>query len=385
MGTPTGGREVYMRSLRVGSVLGFEIRLDYSWFIVFFLILWTFAAAVFPVQAPGRSPAVYLGMGLVGSVLFFASLLAHEVSHSLVARARGIPMEGITLFVFRGMARTRAESRSPGDEFVIAGVGPLTSLGIALLLGAVGWLGMRFGWSAVVVVVVLQLALLNLVLAIFNLLPGFPLDGGRLLRAAVWKLTGSVTRATRVAASGGKGIGLLLIGLGIWQILTINLLGGVWMILIGAFLRTAAESGYLQSLLSSTLAGVTVSEVMTPAPVTVSSDLSLEEFVDRFLLEGRHLGYPVVENGLPVGLVSLHGVRKIPRSEWSSRTVGAVMVPLTGRLTAGPDESMNQVLEKLTGAPTGRLLVLEDHRVAGIVTRSDLTRWLERARLLEGA
>lgn len=373
-----------MRSLRAGSVLGFEVRLDYSWFIVFFLILWSFSVAVFPAQAPGRTPVAYLLMGLAATLLFFASLLAHELSHSLVARSRGIPMGGITLFVFGGMAHTRAESRSAGDEFVIAGVGPLTSLAIAALLGVLGWIGLRLEWSVVLVAVALQLALLNLVLALFNLLPGFPLDGGRLLRAAVWKYTGDRLRATRVAAGGGKGVGLLLIGVGVLQVLTSSLLGGVWLILIGGFLRAAAESSYLQLLLTSSLSGTRVGEVMTPDPVTVPADLPLDEFVDRFLLEGRHLGYPVMENGAPVGLVSLHGVRRVPRAEWSIRSVGAAATPLTEQLTTGPGERMERVLEKLQAAPVGRLLVLDEGRLAGILTRSDLARWLERARLLEG-
>lgn len=370
------------RGLRLGAVLGFEIRLDYSWFIIFFLILWSFTVAVFPAQAPGLPRGIYVAMGAAATILFFASLIAHEVSHSLVARARGVPMEGITLFIFGGMARAGTESRSPGEEFVIAGIGPLTSLGLALLFQGVAWLGAEMGSGPALVAVAEQLAILNLVLAVFNLLPGFPLDGGRLLRAAVWKATGSLTRATRVATGGGKLIGLVLIALGIFQIFAMNLVGGVWLILIGGFLRLAAESSLTQVMLTSTLDGVTVAEVMTPDPVTAPAELSIEEFVRTFLLAGRHSGYPVVEAGAPIGVISLAGVRPIPREEWSTRTIASAAVRLTDRLTVSPAESMESALEKLNAAPTGRLLVMDDGRLVGIVTRGDLARLVERARLL---
>lgn len=370
------------RGIRLGAVLGFEIRLDYSWFIIFFLILWSFTVVVFPAQAPGQPGAVYVAMGAAATILFFGSLIAHEVSHSLVARARGVPMEGITLFIFGGMARAGTESRSPGEEFAIAGIGPLTSVALALLFWSVGWLGIETGLSPAVVAVAEQLAILNLVLAVFNLLPGFPLDGGRLLRAAVWKATGSLTRATRVATGGGKMIGLVLVALGIFQIFALNLLGGVWLILIGGFLRLAAESSLTQVMLTSTLAGVSVSEVMTPDPVTAPGELSVEEFVRTFLLAGRHSGYPVVENGAPIGVISLAGVRPIPAEEWSTRTVASAAVPLTDRLTVAPEESMDSAVEKLQAAPNGRLLVMDHGRLVGILTRGDLARLVERARLL---
>jgi Zn-dependent protease/predicted transcriptional regulator len=373
-----------MRSIRAGSVLGFEIRLDYSWFVIFFLILWTFTAALFPTHAPGRSTAEYALMGLAGSLLFFASLLAHELSHCVVARARGIPVEGITLFVFGGMARAGGESENPSDEFLIAGVGPLASLLIAILLGAVGWYGARAGWSIPVVVVLTQVAVLNLVLAIFNLLPGFPMDGGRILRAAVWKVTGSLTRATKVAAGGGRWIGLALMLLGVLQLFAGNLVGGIWLVLIGAFLRGIAQGGYQQVLLTSTLQGARIEELMTPDPVTVPADLSLDEFVEHFLMQGRHLGYPVMEGGSPVGLISLHAVRAIAPAERSRHSVREAMVPAGEDLVVESSAEARAMLEKLQRSSTGRLLVVDEGRLVGIVTRSDLSRWLERALVLEG-
>ena len=238
---------------RLGTTLGFEIRIDYSWFFLFALILWSFAANVFPPMMPGLSQSAYLLMGGMAAILFFTSLLIHELSHAVVARAKGIHVEGITLFIFGGVARTSREASAPGDEFQIAGVGPLTSFALAALFWAIMTYGRTLGLDPAVTLVAAQLALLNLVLAIFNLLPGFPLDGGRLLRAVLWRLSGSLTRATRWATLAGQGVAWLLIALGAWQIALGGTVGGLWMIFIGWFLRTAAVASWRQHLMAERL------------------------------------------------------------------------------------------------------------------------------------
>ena len=223
-------------------VLGFQIRIDNSWFILFALILWSFASSVFPVAAPGRSQAVYIAMGLAGTLLFFVSLVAHELSHSVVARLKGIPVAGITLFLFGGVAHTTMEAQSAGDEFQIAVVGPLMSLLIAAILWGVAAGAAALGAGAVWTAVPAYISILNVVLAIFNMLPGFPLDGGRMLRATVWQLTGDVARATRVAALCGQFLGYGLIAFGLISVLARNVIGGLWLMLIGWFLRNAAAA-----------------------------------------------------------------------------------------------------------------------------------------------
>jgi Zn-dependent protease len=195
-------------------------------------------------------------MGIAATLLFFLTLLAHELSHSLVARTKGIPVEGITLFIFGGVARTRLDAESPGDEFQIAGIGPLTSLVIAALFGLLGWLGRQVGWSIPVTGVFDYLAYANLVIAIFNLLPGFPLDGGRVFRSIIWKFTGSLKKATRIASIGGQLLGYFLVFVGFLQMLQTNILGGLWLVLIGWFLSTAAEASYQQQLIQMGLEGV---------------------------------------------------------------------------------------------------------------------------------
>lgn len=373
-----------MRGIRLGSILGLEIRIDYSWFIIFLLILWTLSAGVFPEAAPDAGSRIHIAMGVAGTILFFASLLAHEISHSVVARGREIPVEGITLFIFGGMAHTRMEAEDPGDEFVIAGVGPVASLAIAGFFFLLEWAGRSVGLGAEYTAVASYLAIINVALAVFNLLPGFPLDGGRLFRAAAWKATGDLQKATRWATTGGKILGYVLMAFGLLQLFGGVGIGGLWLLFIGWFVRTAAESSFMQHVLRQTLEGVPVRQVMTPEPETVPADLSLEEFVEDRVLNGRHRAYPVEEGGKPVGLVILDQVKSVARAEWPDRNVGDVMTPADEEMVVRPDEDMASVLERLGGREGVRLLVVEDGTLVGIVTRGDLTRWIERAELLEG-
>ena len=239
-----------MADFRLGTTFGFEIRIDYSWFFLFALILWSFSSNVFPFALPGLSRAAYLLMGAMAAILFFTSLLIHELSHALVARAKGIHVAGITLFIFGGVARTSREATTPGDEFQIAGAGPLTSFLLAGIFWGVTYFGATLGLDASVVTVAGYLAILNLVLAIFNLLPGFPLDGGRLLRAVLWRASGDMTKATRWATLAGQGVAWLLIALGAWQAAMGDVIGGMWLILIAWFLRNAAVASWRQHLIA---------------------------------------------------------------------------------------------------------------------------------------
>jgi Zn-dependent protease/CBS domain-containing protein len=373
-----------MGGFRLGSILGFEIRIDYSWFLIFFLLLWTLSFGLFPASYPGRDQATYLLMGLVATLLFFASLLAHELSHSVVARRKGIPVEGITLFIFGGMAHTRMEFEEPGDEFQIAGAGPLSSLLIALLFWVAAWAGSAAGLGIEVVGVAAYLAFINVALAVFNMLPGFPLDGGRLFRAAVWKFTGDMKKATRYASNGGKILGYLLMGFGLLQLFAGNLIGGMWMILIGWFVRLAAEASYTQFMLRRSLEGVRAGQAMTPNPQTIPAEVTLQEFVEEHVFRGRHQSYPVVRDATPVGIITLERVKSVPREEWSRRTVSDAMVAAEDGLLVRPDDSLVDVLDKLGESQVRRVLVMHGDELVGIISQSDVTRWLERARLLEG-
>ena len=372
-----------MRGFRLGAIFGFEIRIDYSWFIIFFLILWTLGFGIFPSLYPGESPLAYMAMAGAGTLLFFASLLAHELSHSLVARAKGVPVSGITLFVFGGMAHAKMEFEEPGDEFQIAGIGPVTSVVLGGLFYLVAWGANAAGASAPVVGVASYLGFINVLLAVFNLLPGFPLDGGRLFRAGVWKYTGDLRKATRWATTGGKLLGYALIVLGLLSFFAGNVIGGLWSVFIGWFVRSAAEASYEQLLLRQSLEGMRAADAMTPDPYTVPADISLERFVEEHVFQGRHHAYPVVVEGRPVGIITLERLKRIPREEWGHRPVGDAMAPTQEAMLVEPEQGMDEVLDRLGQSDTGRLLVTRGTDLLGIITRSDLARWLERMRLRE--
>jgi len=369
-----------MRGFRLGKVFGFEVRIDSSWFILFALILWTFSQIVFPQQVPGRPPATYLVMGLSGTLLFFVSLLLHEIAHSLVARAKDIPVEGITLFLFGGMAHTRMEAEKPGDEFLIAGAGPVMSVAIAAALALLWYLGHGVGLDPTVLAVLQYIAVLNVILAVFNLLPGFPLDGGRLFRAIVWKVTGDVHRATRVASAGGRILAYILMGLGLLSAFGGNVLGGLWMVFIGWFLRNAAISSLQQHLLLSVLSRVRAGQAMTPDPDTVPADATVRELADEYFMRRRHASYPVVDGPQTVGLVTLHAVREVPRDEWEHRVASDIMLPAEGAMVVRPEDPMLDVMDRLRESQARRVLVMRDGTLLGIITPSDIAFWLERAR-----
>lgn len=370
-----------MASIRLGRIAGFRIGIDFSWFIIFFLILWSFTAAVFPSQVPGQSQPVYVLMGLAGTFLFFASLLLHELSHAVVARSRGIEVESITLFLLGGIARTRTEATTPGDEFRIAIVGPLASFAIAAVLGAFGVLGARNGWHPGVVVVLQYLSILNLVLAVFNMLPGFPLDGGRVLRAIVWRMTGDLTRATRVASSGGRLLGVTFMVIGGIQMFSGAVLGGLWLIFVGWFVHNAAVAGYKQHLIRDMLDDVRAADAMTPMPQAVEPSITLERLVGEYFLRSRYLSFPVVAEDRPLGIITLNQVKAVPREEWTTRTAADTMTPVDAGIVVHPHDAMSTIMGRLRTAPVRRLLVVEHGRLVGYITAHDVAAWLEKAGL----
>lgn len=366
----------------VGRALGVPISLDLSWFIILALILGTFSAASFPTLLPGQGRLTYLLMGSAGALLFFGSLLIHELAHAVEARRRGIEVEGITLFVFGGMARTRAEPQRPIDEFVIAAVGPLASGILAVLFVGLSIPTAHLGWDPVAVVL-RYLGILNTALAVFNLLPGFPLDGGRLLRAAVWGATGSLRTGTRVATRAGRGLGLLLMAVGFLGILGGGgFIGGLWMVFIGWFLMQAAGSSYDQLLLTEVLRGVTAREGMTPDPDTVPPDLPVDTLVHEHFLRRPYSAFPVTDDGIVVGLISLSSVKGLDRDRWRDLRVADIMAPLERTVVVEPDTPMLQVLEQMSRSGNRRALVAHDWELMGIISARDLARWLDRAALV---
>jgi Zn-dependent protease len=369
-------------SWRVGRIAGIEIRIDSSWAVIALLITYSMYLRL-SVLYPELSGGGAVGLAILSAVLFFGSVLVHELAHAVVSQARGIRVQDITLFLFGGATRAKVDSRGPGDEFLIALVGPLTSGLLAGLFGIVATLG-RDLLSRPLAGTFGYLAWTNLLLAAFNLVPGFPLDGGRLLRAAIWKATGSLARATRIASVSGQGVGWLLVAAGVAWLAAGDLAGGIWFAFIGWFLVQAARSSYQDLQLQQLLRRVEAEDVMAADLVRVPPELSLQEAVDDYFMRYDHSGFPVEEQGRTIGLLTLRGVRRVPREQWPTHRVRDHMVPLGDQVVVAPNARMDSVVGKLQDGETNRVLVVEDGEVVGIITPSDLTRWLRRWRTLEG-
>jgi Zn-dependent protease/CBS domain-containing protein len=378
-------RSTPLSGFRVGSILGFEIRVDPSWLVIFFLVFWSLAQAVFPEQHPELSTGVHVAMGLVGTLLFFASLLTHELSHAVVSRAKGIPIEGITLFIFGGMAWTSREPDTPKDELMIAGIGPVTSVALAGLFAVIARLAGATGSGRPVAGVAEYLAYINLALAIFNMVPGFPLDGGRVFRAITWHFTGDRAKATRWAVFGGRAFGTLLMVLGAVQALTGAPLAGLWLVFIGWFLRNLAGSSLRQQLLRDVLRGSVASDLMSRDPEVVPASISVSNLVQHHFMRLRYGSYPVMDGARLAGMVTLEDVKRLPASEWPARVAADVMTPLADCAVVSPRTSVEDALQDMNQpAARGRALVVDEGRLVGIVSASDVARWIHRVQALEG-
>lgn len=358
-------------SVRLGRLFGIPLEVDASWFFVFFLVSSTLTLNYFPTALPGLAPAAYVALGFFTALAFFGSLVLHELAHSLVARAGGLKISRVTLFLFGGISQMDREPKGPGREFLMAIAGPATSLLIAGVFGVAAIGAHAAGLPKVVEVPFTYLAFINVSLGVFNLLPGFPLDGGRVLRALLWATTKDLLKATRWASRVGQGIGMLLIAVAVFGVLQgeFNL---VWLAVMGWFLASMAQGAYRQQLVRVELAGVTVARIMSSPAVLVPADITLREMADSFFLGGRHSRYPVVSEGRVVGMIDLAHLNDIPRERWGSVVVADVAARNLADIVVAPDRTVESVLSLLEPDGPGAVLVTEAGRLAGIVTRSDV-------------
>ena len=361
-------------SFVLGRVLGIRIGVNWSWLIVAVLITWTLAAAVFPSENPGLSDGEYVAMGVVAAVLFFASILLHELGHAVQARRDRVEIEGITLWVFGGVAKFAGRIPSAGAEFRITLAGPLVSLVLGLLFSG---LAMVAGLPQAVDGVAAWLGYINLALLVFNLLPAFPLDGGRLLRALLWRRSGDLARATAWAAGVGRALAFGMIGVAVVLFVAGGIFPGVWLAFIGWFLLQAAGAEAQQVTVEERLAGLTVADLMSPDPVSVDADLPLGRFVDEVVWKERYTTYPVVEGGAPVGLLPFRAVAEAPRTDWDGIAVRDRMTPLADVPVLAPGEPLADALQRVAASELRRALVVDDGRLVGLLSISDLVRALE--------
>ncbi len=361
--------------MKLFTVFGFEVKLDASWLILAFLITWTLAVGFFPFTAPGLAMSTYWWMGVAGALGLFLSIIWHELSHSLVARHYGLPMRGITLFIFGGVAEMENEPANAKSEFLMAIAGPISSVvfaGICYLLFLAGALR----WPVPVRAVLAYLAWINVVLAIFNMVPAFPLDGGRVLRAALWKWKGNLTWATRVSSRIGGGFGILLMALSVFQLFTGNLVGAIWWFLIGMFIRNASQVSYRQLLIRQALEGEPVRRFMRPDPVTVSPNISVKELVDDYVYRHHYKMFPVVDHSKLVGCISTEEIKEVPREEWDRHTVQEVVKPCSRETMVTPDTDAVNALARMSKTEKSRLMVVDGDRLVAVVALKDLLNFL---------
>ncbi len=361
-------------SLTLGRFFGIQVGVNWSWVVIFALIVWTLWGGIFPQTNPGLSDAAYAVMAIVAAVLFFTSLLLHEFGHALVARREGMEIDGITLWLFGGVARFKGMFPSAGAEFRIAIAGPLVSLALGLFFIFVAWQG---GLPGTADGVAAWLGYINIALLLFNLLPALPLDGGRVLRSVLWQVRGDFAAATRLAALIGRAFGYGFIVGGLALLIFEGAFSGAWLAFIGWFLlqAAAAEDRYL--LARQTLGGLRVADMMTRDPVSIGPGATLGEFMDRVVHTRHHTTYPVAENGRAVGLLPFRRVAQVPRSEWDSRTVGECMVGLDRVLVVDPAEELVNAAEELSESELRRGLVLDGDRLVGLISMSDVARAFE--------
>jgi Zn-dependent protease/predicted transcriptional regulator len=363
-------------------ISGTLIRIDLSWLLIFALVWWSLAAGYLPNATPGQAAGAYWTAGLVSTLLFFASVLLHELSHTIVARKSGLRVPSITLFLFGGAAETTGEPRTPEAELRIALVGPLTSFALAALF----WLAasLAAGEARPLLVTVLRyLAGINLALGVFNLLPGLPLDGGRVLRALTWRWTGSRERASWVASRAGQGLGLGLAVLGAYNFFTGNLVGGAWLVLIGLFLRGVAQTSYQGAELQQALDGVRVADVMARDVVAVRADLTVQQLIDDYLIPTGHRSFPVFDGDHLLGVVSLESIRSVPPDERARMRVRD-RLERDDQPRIDPDAPLSDALAAMQQAGTRRLLVADGAgRLVGFLTGSGLARFIEMQQALK--
>jgi len=384
LGTSSRRFRIFTHRLRLFSLFGFAVWIDASWLLLAALITWTLAEAIFPGITPHLAPATYWWMAAAATIGLFFSIVFHETAHSLVARRYGLAIRGITLFVFGGVAEMEQEPSNPKSEFLMAAAGPaasflLSAIFFGLSAGAGAW-----GLPAAIQGMLWYLGFINGMLAVFNLVPAFPLDGGRVLRAALWHWRGDLTWATRIAAGAGNLFGIALIALGVFDIVSGDFIGGMWQFLIGMFLRGAAAASYQEVITRRVLQAVPVFRVMNREPISVASELSIAAFIEDFVYRRHHRSFPVTRQGMLVGCVGTEQAAKVDRSAWPITSVERIMVSCGTDDVVTPDADALAALGQMRRTGRSRLWVVQDGSLVGVLSLRDMLELLSARLELEG-
>jgi len=375
---------MFGRGMPLFKILGFQVKLDASWLILAVLVTWSLTAGYFPSRHHGLTGSTYLWMGVAGALGLFGSIVFHELSHSVVARRYGMRIRGITLFIFGGVAEMEDEPPTAKAEFLMAIAGPVASALLAAVFHILGDFALRMGMATPVSGVLGYLALINILLAVFNLVPAFPLDGGRMLRATLWGWKGDLRWATRIAANAGASFGFALIAFGLYNIVIGNLIGGIWYMLIGFFVRGAAASSYNQMQTRGLFQGEPVRRFMVADLITAPPDISIHRFVEDYVYRHYHEMFPVVGNSRLLGCIGITEVRQIPHDQWDRTRVFEAMSPASPENTVDAGRDAVEALAIMRRSGNSRLMVVEDGRLAGLVTLKDLLRLIAFKTDLEG-
>ncbi len=363
-------------SFTIGRIKGIAIEINISWFIIFALTTYMLATSFFPQNYPDWAPAAWWLLGALISVLLFASVLLHELSHSLVSIHLGLPVKKITLFIFGGVAQIESEPDDPDKELKIALAGPGMSILLSTLFLAAANLLIWLNAPEPAVVLCSFLSYINLTLAIFNLVPAYPLDGGRVFRAVLWRFRGNLQSATRIASSVGAAFGYTLIFAGVYLVLSGNFINGVWFAFIGWFIAQASQLGYQQTLMEDVFTKIPVRNFMTTQVVAVDYHIPVQELVDNYFYRYKFICFPVRDGNSIIGLVNLDAVKKLGRESWQQTSVGRIAIALQPDLVVTPDDTVSQAMAKLFRNGVGRVLVMDQQQLAGIVSRTDVLNYM---------
>lgn len=363
-------------SVVIGKIKGIEIEVNFSWLIIFGLVTYMLATSYLPGIYPDWAPSLRWIVGGIMALLLFTSVLLHELSHSFVSKSLGIQVKKISLFIFGGIAQMEGEPDEPTKELKIAIAGPAMSLFLAALFILLANRFGAIGAPKAIIAIVTYMYSINLVLAIFNLIPAFPMDGGRVLRAIIWHFSGNLEKATKIASYLGGVFGYFLIFLGIFWMFNGDIINGIWFLFIGWFIHQSSQSSYQYTVMTNRFSKIHVSEFMTEKIVIVDYQLSIQELVDSYFYKYKFANFPVRKNKEIMGIVNIESVKKIPKESWSQTTVGSITTPLEDNLIVSPDDPVSTAMEKLFANDIGKVLVMNQSKLIGMISKADMLNYM---------